>query len=662
MVLVGLASYGASAAQVEKKDSWVLNEITADGTTVCEASTEDRGVIRHYTLKVQKVKNSNMPVEVFLHEKGKAEHGPLAVATIGSELLIFNQSDIGDKNQTLWYLPDETKMLVDALKSNAKTFEVKAHNSKGRTLKFKLKGAAHILSSMEKRCNYGKALVDERLSALTNHPATFDQNPAVFDGQSLSQIRALYYEIADHHAALLGEESKLQKLEQANAPNLKERDALRVEKSDLSIKVIPGLKQDIQSTQSRIAIGEKRLVQLKTEIPAAEKQRASRQAIYDDASKKIAPHVPKHNELARALRSAEQNLSNALSEISSSENEISSNNRKIQELDREAQDLSYTIQRLRSDLSSAQSEADRRYREYQNFNATAEIRRRLNGSSQYLSLQSDVARLEREVSREQDSLRSIERDLQRAESQLNHCKSNPDNNCDSLASQVRDLSSNVSSKRSDVRRLESQLSSAESDMNRIKNSIESDVRREEDRLRRAYDEAASKLNSIQSQMERAEGERRDIMEYQIPRLQSRNIDLRNLISSLESQLGHLRQEVKRTQAELDRFDQSVGYAKLEQTLESARSHLENANNLLSKLTSEDAQLKNQLPQEKTRLVKLSEELKVKEARLVQATQRLAQLDKELASFDSSKASLESTMAAIKSKIQDTQSRYMRFFQ
>src|SRR5690606_17108333 len=124
---------------------------------------------------------SNMPVEVFLHEKGKAEHGPLAVAQIGNEVLIFNQSEIGDKTQTLWYLPDETKSLIDTLKSNAKTFEVKAYNSKGRTLKFNLKGAAYILASMEKRCNNGLELVSERLAQLTDHPAAFDRNPKVFD-------------------------------------------------------------------------------------------------------------------------------------------------------------------------------------------------------------------------------------------------------------------------------------------------------------------------------------------------------------------------------------------------------------------------------------------------------------------------------------------------
>ena len=252
LALTGLVASNALANQVEKKDSWILSEISTSDAVICEASTTDNGVLRDYTLKIQKVKNSHFPVEVFLHEKGKADYGPIAAAVINNEVLLFNQFSAEAKSQSFWYLPDETKLLVDLLKTGVNSFSVKPYaDLKGKDLKFSLKGAAQILASMEKRCNAGKALVDERLAKLTNHPASFDQAPKVFDANTLGTIRANYYELAEHYRGLVANEEALAKLVNANLPNITERDNLRVEKADLVSKKIPGLKQDIDYSKNR---------------------------------------------------------------------------------------------------------------------------------------------------------------------------------------------------------------------------------------------------------------------------------------------------------------------------------------------------------------------------------------------------------------------------
>lgn len=659
---MGMAASNASAGQVEKKDSWVLNEYSVDGTTICEASTEDRGVIRHYTLKIQKAKNSHMPVEIFLHENGKAEYGPIAIAAIGSEIVLFNQSAQEAKSQSFWNLPDETKLIVDLLKSAEKTFVVKAYGeSKGRDLKFALKGAAHILAAMEKRCNQGKALVDARLSALANHPAAFDQNPKVFDATALSEIRATYYEIAARYDQLLQQEAQLKKLADANAPAINERDALRAEKANLLNQKIPALKQDIQATTLRIDAGEKRLAQLKTEIVNADKQRALAQSRYDEAYKKIEPHLPKYKELVNALNSAKRSLNSALSEVDSAESEIDSNLARIQQLEAEVDRLTYAIQRLRNQIPQAQVDADRAYREYQSFNAEFEIRRRLNESHRYRALAQESDRLRDQARRERDALRTIERELGGAKSSLIQCQAVPENNCDALKTKVADLEIQVRAKESEVSRLESQLNSAKREMESIERDIERDVRRIQDRLRDEYEDAAERLSNLNAQLTKAEGDRRDIVEYQLPTLKNRNAELRDRIASLERLIVSLRQEVARADAELKRFDQSVGFSKLEDALEDAESKLELAEATLESLIAEEARLKVQVPQDKSRLIQLNETLKASEQRLAQVIQRIAQLDQALASFDNAKAAIEQKMAAINAEIKATQDRYVRFF-
>lgn len=661
--LVGAVASNASANQVEKKDSWVLNEYNVDGTVICEAATTDTGVIRDYTIKIQKAKNSHMPVEIFLHEKGKAEYGAIAIATIGSEIVLFNQSAVEAKAQSFWHLPDETKLVVDLLKSAEKTFVVKAYgDSKGRDLKFSLKGAAHILASMEKRCNASKTLVDERLAKLTNHPASFDQAPKVFDATSLSEIRAIYYEIAERHNQLLLQEAQLAKLTEANAPAIKERDALRVERADLTNKKIPALKQDIQATTARIEAGERRLAQLKSEIVAADKQRALAQSRYDEALKKIEPHIPKHKELVGALNRANSSLSSAINEVESAENEIDANLRRIQQLDIEAQRLTQTIQRLRSEIPSAQAQADRAYREYQSFNADYEIRRRLQDSHRYRTLKMEMDSLRSQISRERDALRSLERDLGRLQSQLNHCNSVPGNDCSSLYAQVSEAERQVRMKEGEVSRLESQLSSTQNEMDSIERDIEREVRRIQDRLRQDYDQAAARVSDLNSQLDKAEGDRRDIVEYQLPRLKNRNIELRDRIVTLEREIVSLRQEVARAEAELKKFDQSVGFSKLQQNLDTAESQLDSAEAALGSLVAEEGRLKVQVPQDKARLTQLNETLRASELRLTQVIQRLAQLDQALASFDSSKAAIQDKMVSINGEIKATQDRYLRFFQ
>src|SRR5690606_269676 len=110
---------------------------------VCIASTEDKGLIRTYTLKIQKTKNSSQPIEIFLNENGTSKYGPLAVAKLGNEVALFNQFSKQDKAQVFWYLPDETKLLIDTLKTSTKNIEVNPYGDlDGSKVSFSTKGAA----------------------------------------------------------------------------------------------------------------------------------------------------------------------------------------------------------------------------------------------------------------------------------------------------------------------------------------------------------------------------------------------------------------------------------------------------------------------------------------------------------------------------------------
>ena len=658
---VSFLAASASASQIEKKNSWVLEEVkTADGA-ICIAST-DKGVIRNYTLKIQKVKNSHLPVEIFIHEKGKPKYGPLAMAKVNAEVVLFNQFSIEEKSQSFWYLPDETLELLTLLKTSEKTFEVDPFGDlEGSTIRFSLKGAKEILAAMEKHCNQGQSLIDDRFSKLTNHPSAFDQNPKLFDVNALADLRTKYYGLAEYHKLLLNEEAKLLKLTEQNKPNILERNNLRLEKSDLEAKKIPTLKQDIQATTLRIDQSERRLAQLKTEIPAAEKLKAQAQARYAEALKKIEPHTPKYNDLYDDVSYAEAQLSGAISGISSAEYEIASNNGKISQLDSRAQSLSQEIQRLRSVLPQAQYEADRRRRDYESFNASYEIQKRLSESYRYRQLRDEVERLRRDLQDKRQAVRELERALSSAQVALNQCQSVVGNDCTAQISRVSELQSQLRTKKSEADSVENNLDYKKREMDSIERDIERDVRRIENDLREEYDRAQSRLNSIVSQLSQAEGERRDIMEYQIPRLRDRNNELRYEIANLESRLPALRQNLKTAEAALAKFDQSVGYSNLAANLEKAESQLSDAKAKLENLVSENSRLTTLLAQDKTRLTQLKDNLKSSEARLVLVNQRLVQLDKELSGFDSAKKAIEDVMAGIQNQTKDLQLQYMSYF-
>ncbi len=661
-IILSAAVNPALAGQIEKKDKWILNEVTANDSTVCIASTEDRGFSRTYTLQIQKQKNSSKPVEIFLNEAGKPKYGPMAAASIGNEVVLFNQLSIEAKNQMFWYLPDETKLFLDTLKTSSKTFEVRPYGDlDGGKISFSPKGASQIIASMEKHCNAGKSLVDDRFSALTNHPSAFDTAPKLFDPSHISSLRSIYFELAGHHNNLLQNEARLAKLVEQNLPKITERDSLRVEQANLNGRKIPELKNNIQVTSQRIESGERRLAQLQTEIPNAQKQKDLAQAKYDEAQRQIAPHLPRHNQLSRDLSSAQSDLAESEREISSAQREISDNIRQMDQLDREAQQLNSRIQRLRSDLPSLQSQYDRARRDLESFDSRSETRRRLASSSRYRTAQSDADRVRAQLNSEREELRSLERDLTRSRSQLSQCQSKPGNDCSKLAEQTNRLEADVNTKKSMVSRLQGQYNNAQREVEKIEEDVARDVGREEDQLRAEYDRASARLTNLNSELQQAEGQRRDITEYQIPRLQNRNLDLRAYVSSQESRAASLRQEIRSLADELNRFDQSVGFSRLEQNLNVARSQLQSTSSALSRLVSEDSNLKVQVPKDKILLVQLNDSLKASEARLVAVGQAIVKINSDLAGFDSSKAELESVLASIQSQIDSAKSRYLAFF-
>ncbi len=650
------------AGQLAKSGKWVLNEHGSGADTVCEAITTDSGFLRSYSLRLSKTKNSDKPLEIFLHETGKLNYGPLAMTSVNHEVALFSEYSVADKSRFFWYLPDETKQLTDHLRTAKGNLEVVPFGDlEGGKLKFSLSGAAEIIASMEKLCNQGQPLVEQRFSALTDHPASFDQNPKIFDGTTLVAVRAGFYDLAAHFARLLEQERELKKLEDANAPAIQERKRLQMERADLANKKIPELKQDISATTLRIQNGERRLGQLRSEIPAAEKQRATAQTRYDTASQKIAPHQPKHNELSNEISRAQRALSGAVNDKASFEREHSANISTIRQLEREAQLLTQSIQRLRSEVSHAQSKAEQARREYNSYDADYEYRRLLQSSSRYHSLKRESDNIRNQINRERGELVNLQRDLSRVQSQMSQCISKPENNCDHLASQVRDKQNQVRSKESDISRLNSQYDSNRRGMDRIESSIRNDVQRVSDRLRHAYDVALTNLNRLQSRIAQEESLRNDITNYRIPQLINRNGDLKIRIADLDRQIPGLRQNVARAEADLKRFEQSVGYVKLKQDLNTASDNLSAAKAKLENLMAEESRLNTQVPSDKVRLAQLDSSLKSSEARLAQVVQRVAELDSALVSFDNAKAAIDAKINVINSDIQHSQANYLRHF-
>jgi predicted nucleic acid-binding Zn-ribbon protein len=661
-IILSTAAVPAFAEQIEKKDKWVLNEVVSGNSTYCIASTEDKGFIRTYTLKIQKTKNSSSPAEIFFAENGTSKYGPLAATKLGNEVALFNQISAAPKALMFWYLPDETKLLLDTLKTSTKNIEVNpVGDLDGGKVSFSTKGAAQILATMEKRCNNGKPLIDERASALTNHPAEFDRNPKLFEPSQIATLRSLNVELASHHNSLLAEEVALVKLTEQNLPKINERNANKTEQAELTNRKIPTLKNDIQSASLRIQNGEARLVQLVNEIPAAKKVKDAAQVKYDEADRLIAPHRPRHNELTTELSSLRSDLSRSESEISTSVSEINNNTQEISRLDREAQSLNSQIQSLRSDLPSAQARYDRARREYERFDSRVEINRRLATDSNYRLSRENADRIRVQLNGEKEDLRSLERDLTRARSQLAQCLTVEGADCSSQQAAVNSIESEVSSKKAMISRLENQYENAHREVLRVENEVERDVNREADSLRRDYDVASSRLNTINSELQQAEGERRDITEYQIPRLQNRNADLRNYVSDLERAVSSLQQNIRFTQNELSEFNRSVGYDRLQQNVNSTYSALQAATSTHNRLVNEDASLKVQIPKDKALLVQLNETLKASEARLVVVTQTVVRLNSELAGYDQTKADIESRMASIQDQIRSAQTRYTNFF-
>ncbi len=653
----------AAQQVIEKKDKWALGEAVSGEQTLCVASTENRGFLRTYTLNIQKAKNSLSPVEIFMYENGSNSYGPLATAQINNEILLFNLFSKDKKRQSFWYLPDEVKLLLDTLKNPlVKELVIKPFSKLGGSkVSFSTKGAGQILATMEERCNGKKPLIDERTSALTRQPASFDQNPRVFEANDIASLRSLNAELTFRQDLIFQEESKIAELDKQNKPQLDERAAYLNERQTLANQKIPNLKADIQSTKDRIALGEKRLAQLVTEIPSTKKVRDEALVKRDEAENKIAPHRATHNDLVYRIEAYRTQLNKYEHDLEGNKNSLKMNELNISRFESEARDLNYRIQDLRYSISKVQPEFDRARREYERYDRQGEIQRRLDSDSNYRIALENARRAQVQVDYKRSEVASLERDLGRIQSQLGHCQSVAGNDCTDLKNQVSALEVKIKAARDEMRRLESQYASANYEAKRIEDRITDEVQREVDVLKRNYEVASSKLSQLNAQLSEAEGRRRDIVEYEIPTLQNQNVKLRNAISGLERDIDIIRQNIRTAESNLQNFDRSVDYARLESNLESAQNALDSAQDRYSSVVSEKEHLEQQVPQDKENLPKLVADLQSSETRLGVVSQEIARLNKALVSYDQARGEIESKISGIKEQIKNTQEHYLSFF-
>src|SRR5690606_2722677 len=96
---------------------------------------------------------------------------------------------------------------------------------------------------------------------------------------------------------------------------------------------IPNIQSEQRLAQSRLDSAKRRLSQLTTEIPAAERAVNDAQRARDAAYTRIEPFLPEHNLLTSAVSRAFTALQSAEADLSAVNNEIARNDHQLREYD-----------------------------------------------------------------------------------------------------------------------------------------------------------------------------------------------------------------------------------------------------------------------------------------------------------------------------------------
>lgn len=662
VVLLGFSiSLPALANRIAAKKDWVLDEVPAQGGSgkLCVATTSAKEGKSIYTLEVHKrSRQAGTPVELVMREIGEQQIGPVATANLSQDKVIFNAYAQSGNTKFFWYLPDEVANMLYHLKAGRELDLLPLYKSAIKDLDFSLKGASEILQIMERHCNFGQDLVDQRLASLTNHPDSFDLNPHALDPNVVSEMRNLYHSMAAQLLQVAGIEKEISDLVARYRPYITERDQLSAEKAQLTATTIPGIKNDQIATSQRLNRTQVRLGELKSQIPQAEKSLSQAQAGYDAAYAKIAPHMPKHNQLVAVLNQVSSDLDQAEAALASAVREFQNNESKMRGLDQEARDLSYRIDSIRRELSYARNEVEHARRNYNAYRPDVERRRLLDREPGYHQKRAEADRLRSQLTIAKTEYEQSKRDLDRARNILQRCQSVAGQDCSAEQQAANQAAQNMTQKSAAMNQIDSQYKTVHREVDRMEDRVDRIVRQEEQRLAGILNRAQSEYDRLSSNLHSAESRRHEIVNVELPRLQDRNRYLQSQKNSLNAEIARLERQVAAALRELNDFDARVGYKELERRLEAADSSLHKAKVLLSDLQSERSRLSSLEVQDQQRLVQLARDLQSAQSRLAQVDARIGTLNGVLAQYDVEKAGLDGRLRSANAQVSSLQSQYL----
>ena len=539
------------------------------------------------------VAESSIPVQAEIILPENDERGPLLIIkakglagqiakayvrpdskTAYAMLLLNSDSATGEDTFVLspLRLPEVLKIIIEKTKLDV-------YFGEGATsilARISLKGSSVTLNRAA-ACRTSKALLSQ---ALFNELKT-DANLVEAQAGTLEEMLIAYQETVTQLNLRAKIKLELAASQQQAASLKKQLDAaeaalaVAVRNEQTTILEIDNIKKKIASLQASLQKAQQDLPGLQSQKISATDQVAKAQAAVD-------PHLPEINRLQREIDIAESELSTAQATVSRLESEISSLQRQISALETQTDQLRSEQNTKRREIDSLKTDRQRLENEYRLFDVQRRSEEILRNDFSY---QNEKRDLDRNIQKRQQLPSEIEFARSRAmeaNAALRACQAQtPPVDCSAQANNAQRFQREFEAKRNELQSIERDIERNRDRMRSSEQEADREARDERDQLLTRINRLATEIANLENQINEYDRRIRDIQTIEIPRL-SRQLDsARVQLGNAQSIVSSAAQNVRRAEASLERYKQSVGYDALALKLREAKAVLRDIN---SKIT------------------------------------------------------------------------------
>ncbi len=658
--------YGvATAGTVMDEGDWTLSEVSTSSGVQCVVSNEDSGWFRSevYLLEITKLKNSpKSPAEIRLRvdNNKRGSTGFLGSIKGSSSKFVFSRLSAQQKNQTFIGIGPNLSRFIELLKKNDDDIEiVGVGGSDSVDFSNDGDGFKEIITAMEKRCNNGAPIADNKFESVFFQSLPQNINPAKIAPATTEQLRNLHFLAYSLHLQGKEAQSALDALVARYTPFIREFDSVKGKINQIQNTELPKTREILAHAQKQQVDSQAEITRLTALIPSLETAVQQSQRSYDEVHAVLSPHIPEHNRITNRLSLALTALSDAENRYEFIVRRLSEISSQISALDSEADQLESGLSRQRSELSSLRSNLQEAERRRSNYDISDERNRRLNRDSEHGRLKDERQRLNGNLSDADRDVSQIRGERERIQRSLEQCKATtPPADCSQFERALEVARAQLDEKEKVKIEVSRRLNEVVSRLSSLEDDADRQVRREYDELVRREQEIRQEHNRAEDIVRQNESRANQIRNNEVPQREREQSQLISEKPQVSAQIRDYNESVDRARVELENFKRATDWDRKEAAVNKAESQLKADQSKLSTAKEGKKSAEKTLREAQLTEKKSQEKIQSLETQLSQLGKRSGELELAIKPLESERAPLDKKIADIKQSIAGAQGQFM----